>query len=311
MKKETYKCMICNKPYSTLSHLSRHVSQFHENKKLYYDTYMKKEGEGFCAECGLPTSYTDSWQHGYLKYCSKKCKKIGVAKSLEKSSLEIYGETNPNKTKKVRNRIKKTNKKRYGNSCPMQNSQIQQNIREKNLKNLGVELPFQSQKIQKKGAKTRKELYGFEYTYQSSELYDKCKSTMIKRYDVEYPSQSEILFNKGQKSALILKKYKNSGIYYQGSYELDFLEKYDPQFDIQRASFIKYSFEKIQKIYYPDFLIPSLNLIVEIKNQYLVKRDRDKIEAKKRATISMGFNFIMIINKNYEEFEKLISQVVL
>ena len=134
---------------------------------------------------------------------------------------------------------------------------------------------------------------------------------MVKKYDVEYPSQSEVLFNKGRKSALTLKKYKNSGIYYQGSYELDFLEKYDFQLDIQRASFIKYNFEKTQKIYYPDFLIPSLNLIVEIKNQYLVKRDRDKIEAKKKAVLEKGFSFIMIINKNYGEFEKLISQVVL
>ena len=43
----------------------------------------------------------------------------------------------------------------------------------------------------------------------------------------------------------------------------------------------------------------------ERKNSYLLERDRDSLVAKKETTISKGFNFIMIIEKNYKEFESL------
>jgi hypothetical protein len=310
MKKEIFKCEECNKEYSTLSHLSSHVSKIHGNKKIYYDKYLKQLNEGICPECGKLTLYTDKWQNAYHKYCSEECKKKGRVKIIKETTLKKYGVTNVNKIEKIRNKISKTNKKRYDNVCPMQNKEIQNNIRQKNLKNLGVELPFQSKEIQNKSAKIRKLKYGSRYTFQSDILYNKCKNTMIERYGVPNSIQNEKIFEKQQISGLFLKKYLN--INYQGSYELDFLEKYLNKFpDIKRASFIKYQYDNRYKIYFPDFYIPSLNLIIEIKNKYLAKRDKIKIKAKKIAVLKQGYQFIMIINKNYDEFEKLIKSSVI
>jgi hypothetical protein len=56
-----------------------------------------------------------------------------------------------------------------------------------------------------------------------------------------------------------------------------------------------------------DFYIPSLNLIVEIKNSHLAEINKEGIEAKKQATIAAGFNYIMIIDKDYTVFELFLT----
>jgi hypothetical protein len=101
-----------------------------------------------------------------------------------------------------------------------------------------------------------------------------------------------------------IKRFKNTNIWYQGSYELDFLEKYYNIFinDIQRGLRITYKCNEKQKYYFSDFYIPSLNLIIEIKNSYLAKKDKLILEAKKEACLSQGYQWIMIIDKNYSNF---------
>lgn len=301
-------CKICGKEYKLSSHLSQHVSKVHKiEKKQYYDLYLKKDKEDVCEICKKNTPYSGNWQRGYNKYCSKECKSIGVQNEMRSTCLKKYGVKNANQTKKTRYKIAKTCNERYGNSCPMQNKEIQENIRKKNLKNLGVELPFQSKEIQIKSANIREEKYGAAYTLQSKILREKIKNTNIKKYGVDHHSQNDVVFLKQQLSGLKIKKYRNTDLYYQGSFELDFLEKYYDKFEIKRAKSLKYILNENQHVYYPDFYIPKLNLIVEIKNKYLAKRDRIKLEVKKQAVKKLGYNFIMIINKKYEKFETLIS----
>jgi len=132
------------------------------------------------------------------------------------------------------------------------------------------------------------------------------EKTCIEKYGVKNVQQNKEVFEKQQKTAKCSFQFKNTNIHYRASYELDFLEKYYNMFsDIQNAPFIKYKFKNKNKIYFPDFFIPSLNLIVEIKNSYLAKRFKTQLVAKKKATITNGFNYIMITNKHYNKFNKL------
>jgi hypothetical protein len=104
-----------------------------------------------------------------------------------------------------------------------------------------------------------------------------------------------------------IKLYKDTDLWYQGSYELDFLEKYYNKFpDIKRGPSIKYVYEGKNKIYYPDFYIPSLNLIIEIKNSYYVNKDKNKIKIKEQFVIKEGYSYCIIINKDYTKFIDLI-----
>lgn len=106
------------------------------------------------------------------------------------------------------------------------------------------------------------------------------------------------------KKIFLCEYIKNTNIWYQGSYELDFLEKYYDKYpDIQKGPSIKYEFNNKIKIYHPDFYIPSLNLIIEIKSSFWYKVHNLSIIEKEKATVANGFNYIIIINKDYSIFD--------
>ena len=69
---------------------------------------------------------------------------------------------------------------------------------------------------------------------------------------------------------------------------------------------IKYKVGDKNKVYHSDFYIPSLNLIVEIKSSWTLKLDVD-IEEKKKATIANGFEYVMILDKDYSFFNLIFS----
>jgi len=66
--------------------------------------------------------------------------------------------------------------------------------------------------------------------------------------------------------------------------------------------------------YLPDFYIPSLNLIVEIKgsNPHYQERDSYKEKLKAQYTRGEGFNFVQINDENYLEFNTFfLNKVIL
>jgi len=64
------KCKICGWKGCNLG---CHVLFLHKiSNKNYYDTYLKKEKEGFCLHCGIKTKFLDIGK-GYKKYCNRTC----------------------------------------------------------------------------------------------------------------------------------------------------------------------------------------------------------------------------------------------
>jgi len=109
------------------------------------------------------------------------------------------------------------------------------------------------------------------------------------------------------KSSLKIKHYKNTDIFYQGSYEKDFLDNYYDKLNIQNGFSIYYEFENTNKIYHPDFYLPDLNLIVEIKGSNWHAMLLEKNRAKQKKCIKNGYNFLFIIDKDYSEFKTFLG----
>ena len=85
------------------------------------------------------------------------------------------------------------------------------------------------------------------------------------------------------------------------------MEKFTDKIDILNGPRIKYiSKEGTKRVYYADFYILSLNLIIEIKSSFIMTLDNDLLE-KKLGTIKNGYNYILIIDKNYKEFINLLK----
>jgi len=151
--------------------------------------------------------------------------------------------------------------------------------------------------------KTCLDKYGFECSLQNQEVKDKIEKTIQNKYGVTHQMRSEEIFKKQQYSAFKIQEY--SGVTCCGSYEMDFIEKYITKTDIKDCFPVDYNFQgKIRK-YHPDFYLESHKLIVEIKSTYTYMRYLEKNIAKQKSCLAMGYNFIFIIDKNYEEFNKI------
>lgn len=206
------------------------------------------------------------------KFCCNKCKPI----EYRTKCLEIYGVDNIIKLPKTHDKIKSSCLKKYGN---------------KNYRN-----------IQKRKS-TKFEKYGDE-NFNNKHKY---KDTCLERFGVANASQNSLIFSKQQKSRFEIHQYVGSTLFYQGTYEKDFLDKYYKKCNITKIDSISYKYNDKNKQYFSDFYLPDNNLIVEIKSEYTYNRYEAQNLAKRDECLRLGYNFIFIINKNYVEFNKYIT----
>jgi len=289
-------CEECGKICKSLLGLCPHISKNH-NKREYFDKWLKEEKDGKCKMCDKETVFI-SISLGYKNCCCSQCKNKYTQIQTEKGCIKKYGCNSAFGVKSVQEKTKQTLKNLYGvEHC----SQL-----ESSKKCIGEKNKLCAKESLQKRNQTNKERYGHEnFAHGINE--QKVKNTLSERYGVENPAQIPEVYEKGLKTRFLIHQYKNTNIWYQGSYELDFLEKYYDLFPtIQRGFSIKYLYNGKNKVYHSDFYIPSLNLIIEIKSSWTIKLDLE-ITAKKTAVINYNYNYILIINKNYDEFNKLLQ----
>jgi len=203
---------------------------------------------------------------------------------------------------------KKTYQDKYGVDNVFQLQEMKNKSKETCLEKYGVEYPLQNKDILEKQKSTNLERYGYEYQMQNPKNKEKSKETCLKKYGVTHNMQDQNIFDKQRISGLKIKKYKNTDIYYQGTYEKDFLDKY-LYLGISRGNTIKYTHNNKEYIYYPDFFNIDKNIIIEIKSTYWYEYHKEKNELKRKKCIEQGYNFFFLIDKDYTEFEKFLNCV--
>jgi len=212
---------------------------------------------------------------------SKKEIQIIENKKIE-TCIQKYGTSYSLQNKDIRKKGNKTKLEKYGDENYHNVEQAEQT----NLDKYGVKCTFQSKEIKSKIKQTKKEKYGDENYCNVKKI----KQTCLERYGVEHPMQNDGIFNKTICTVTKHKLFKNTDIYYQSSYELDFLNKYYDKYpDITRGPKIKYNYKGKIHYYFPDFYIPSL---------------------KGKSTLNNGYQWILILNKNYIEFKNFINYYV-
>ena len=315
-------CEECGKEFKYKKTLSYHINKLH-NCEDYADMWLKDEKD-LCIICKKETKFIN-FKKGYKNCCSKECRNI----LREKTCMEIYGVKYASQSEKAKETAKQTFQEKYNVDNPWQAKEIKEKIKQICFKKYGVEYSLQSEEVKNKSKQTNLKKYGVEYSLQNTEIKEKgnqtklekygdenftnrkkSKQTCLKKYGVENPVQNPEIFEKIFKTRIKLHHYLDTNLTYQGSYELDFLEKYYNKIDIENSPSIKYIYNNKNKVYHPDFYIPLLNLIVEIKNSYLFKRDKKEIKVKKTGALNKGYNYIIIVNKDYSKFNKLFSNSI-
>ena len=226
----------------------------------------------------------------------------GIKKIKCETMMKNYGVEYVFQSDKLQNDMKKTKIERHGD----ENYNNREKANETCLIKYGCENPSQSYLIKKRKCVTSMINYGVENVFSSLEIIDKIKKTMMLKYGVEYAMQNRELFTKSKLTSNKVCRYKNTDIFYQGSYEKDFLDIYLNKITVDKIDKIQYIFENKIKYYHPDFYYKKLNLIIEIKSDYTLINELYKNLAKQKSCIDQGYNFIFIINKDYTIFEDIV-----
>ena len=101
-------CKICNRDIGAHA-WGVHLKTHNYTVKQYYDTYLKQPNEGFCINCGKPTTFY-STTRGYAKICSQLCQKQHVWDNMTDEQKNISISKNSKSVKKYRkNRSKEEN----------------------------------------------------------------------------------------------------------------------------------------------------------------------------------------------------------
>lgn len=166
-----------------------------------------------------------------------------------------------------------------------------------------------------KGTRTKQtsiEKYGTDNPSKSDIIKDRIVQSNRDRHGVDYIMQSPEMFRKAQQSSFQRREYISpyNQVFNIMGYEDVFLDSFFKEHgneteiyggEDDRIPIIAYKFEGVSRKYYPDFFIPSLNQLVEIKSIYLYDKDHEQISAKGEAVKAMGYKYKLIVFKNRRE----------
>lgn len=242
-----------------------------------------------------------------------KCKEI--LEKMQKTNLEKYGEIYFVKTEQYKIKAKETNIEKYGAITYSQTDKCKEQSKKTCLLNFGVDNYSKTKEfkttINKKTKETCMLKYGVDNVFKMPEFRTKAKNTSLLKFGVEYPIQNVDVFNKQQKNSFKTNLHEDTNLSYQGTYEKDFLDfcfnKNIELLKLDNNGNIDYLFKNKKCKYYPDFYYKPLNLIIEIKSYYTFNTELKRNLEKQKSSIALGFNFIFIIDKNYDEFYSLLN----
>jgi hypothetical protein len=223
--------------------------------------------------------------------------------SAKKTCLFKYGVDNPTKLKKISEKISIN----YKNKSDFEKELMKENQKNTSFDKYGTWF-VNTSSYKKKVKETSIEKYGVDDYRKSDVFKNKVRDIIYERYGVLNLSHMTHEFKKSWFGNKINGLHQPSNLKYQGTYELDFIEKYYNKVVIEKINPIQYKLNENNHYYHPDFYLPKYNLIVEVKSSYTYESDLDKNLAKKEYSIKNGFNFIFIIDKNYSELESILLE---
>jgi hypothetical protein len=217
-----------------------------------------------------------------------------IKEKLKETKKEKYGDENYNNkdkmiiTKKEKygegylkksiEKIKENLMDKYGVDHPLKIQKFLDKKTKTTFNKYGVENISQLQKTKDKVKETTKKHFGVENASQSKEIKEKKKQTSINNFGVSHHLKDYDMLQKHFKAQYKIKKYKDTNLYYQGTYELYFLEKMEEKgklSEIQNGKSYNYIYDGEEHVYHTDFFYNNSN--IEIKSGWTYnKNGKDK-----------------------------------
>ena len=309
IKDDIYYCKHCSgiraKETNFIKYGVDHPLKLDKFKDKSKETNMERYGVEYSMqnkEVKEKYKKTINKKYGSLEYMS-----TDDFKEKSKNTLnELYGVDSPLKSADIKLKVENTCLERYLSKSPLGSTTIKSKISDTKKERYNDEFYNNREKYKE----TCLEKFGFSNPMQNELVKQKLSNIIFEKYGVYHPAQNADIYKKMIKNGYHILNYKDSELYYQGEYELDFLNNYYEKINIKRGKSIKYNFNGNECIYHPDFYFEELNLIIEIKSSYWFDMHKDKNLAKQQICKENGYNFIFIIDKNYDLFNKMINPII-
>lgn len=289
----TPKCMcgFCDEDAPFIRGIFLNRISEHQKYKWIQKQYIKNNDKPKCITCGNDVKFKRGKPN---KYCSFKCLP-----------------NNWNQTK-----IKETVKNKYNIDVISKLDYIKEKISKKNKQNYLLN----KTEIYNKFQKTCIDRYG-EIPMRLDYFKNKQKLSMLNKYGVEHPSQLKKNRNKSSlrmidnnslytfKEYYRIKKYKKTSLYYQSSYEYDFLKHCENKNILDIISNGNVYYKTNNKRMLTDFFINNFNTEIEIKSTYILNKQGgyDSLNDKRNTVEKNGKKYIIILDKNYNEFNDILN----
>jgi len=270
------KCGLCEEEPVFNRGKFKDYSKGHTKQDKKKELYILKYGEPKCLSCG---NIVEKWGRGIpLKYCKSSCRPSYFNQEKIKETIkEKYGVDNvfqiPEIIEKIQSKLDHTENTK----------KALQTLKDKGLKNFN---PI-------KQRKTMLERYGVDHISKTKKFRQDASLRMIE-------------LNK--KAFNTIKKYKDTELYYQSTYELDFLEECETLGMLHMIdNGHTYKLDNGKRTL-TDFSIKDYNVEIEIKSKYVMERQGGKeiLDSKRNAVEKTGSRYILILDKNYDEFDKFL-----
>lgn len=213
-----------------------------------------------------------------------------IKEKLKQTKIERYGDENYNNPDK--NLV--TKNERYGDDYGkewykkmernlienrnvthgLQITEFKDKRKKTNIKKYGVEYVSQNENIKQKAKDTIMEKYGVENVSQNESIKQQKKDTSMENFGVSHHLKDYDMFQKHQKSRFNIETYKNTGLYYNGSYEKYFLELIEEKGllnEVQPGQNFEYEHNGEKHVYHTDFFFRGKN--IEIKSGWTYNKN--------------------------------------
>jgi hypothetical protein len=177
------------------------------------------------------------------------------------------------------------------------------------LQKYGVRNAVQAASVQQKAKDSCLEKYGVPFSFQVPDVKQKIKTTNLTRYGVENPALNPVIFDKAMRTRFQSKPYAlPSGriVHLQGYEHKVLTELLSDGFSESEIRFGKEvpSFRYFDPVakrvrrYFPDFFVPRLNWIIEVKSKWTFSGKLGWLwtnMAKREACVRAGYKFNFLI----------------
>lgn len=234
--------------------------------------------------------------------CLEKYGAANIAQSdhskdkYKQTCLEKYGVENASSFEEFKEKRKQTNKKRYGHEYYVASQDCQDRVEEK----YGVKNIFQLEEVKEKSRQTCLDKYGKTHYMKVKENADESikKTIETKRKNGQIHVHDGLSKVEWAKTTGLSRSYFSSLV---NKYGWDYAINYDKSMTNIETIVHKYltelniSFEYSQKLgkFYPDFIIPDHNLIIEVDGLFWhsdkAQKDNNYHINKRSEYIEMGF----------------------